>query len=190
MANGSKRPPARACACAPAPLLPPPPKKNAQKSTWKVLPRSIQMHIVKEMGDDVFWERLLQVSETLCACVCVRMCMFLFGPRDAEVTSAASPIRGFQRNVITVRLVLVFGFVLLRHPNNTFVAMPLPFSTRRSRITPPYKPQDKSMEKTNVKIDWNKFVDEDEDEVGGELGKVQHTRKRCTVKDVGIKVRV
>ncbi|CAM9514934.1 unnamed protein product, partial [Ascophyllum nodosum] len=57
------------------------------KSTWKVLPRSIQMHIVKEMGDDVFWERLLQ---------------------------------------------------------------------------------DKSMEKTNVKIDWNKFVDEDEDEVGAE----------------------
>lgn len=27
--------------------------------------------------------------------------------------------------------------------------------------------QDKSLEKTNVKIDWNKFVDEDEDEGGG-----------------------
>ena len=35
-----------------------------------------------------------------------------------------------------------------------------------SWLTPPY--QDKSLEKTNVKIDWNKFVDEDEDEVGGE----------------------
>lgn len=29
-------------------------------------------------------------------------------------------------------------------------------------------PQDKSLEKTNVKIDWNKFVDEDEEEGGGE----------------------
>lgn len=28
-------------------------------------------------------------------------------------------------------------------------------------------PQDKSLEKTNVKIDWNKFVDEDEEEGGG-----------------------
>ena len=27
--------------------------------------------------------------------------------------------------------------------------------------------QDKSLEKTNVKIDWNKFVDEDEDELAG-----------------------
>lgn len=27
--------------------------------------------------------------------------------------------------------------------------------------------QDKSLEKTNVKIDWNKYVDEDEDEPGG-----------------------
>eukprot|EP00903_Cladosiphon_okamuranus_P011321 g10672.t1 len=59
---------------------------NSEKSTWKVLPRSIQMHIMKEAEDDVFWERLLK---------------------------------------------------------------------------------DKSLEKTNVKIDWNKFVDEDEEE-GGE----------------------
>lgn len=29
--------------------------------------------------------------------------------------------------------------------------------------------QDKSLEKTNVKIDWNKFVDEDEEEGGGEI---------------------
>lgn len=28
--------------------------------------------------------------------------------------------------------------------------------------------QDKSLEKTNVKIDWNKFVDEDEEENAGE----------------------
>lgn len=29
--------------------------------------------------------------------------------------------------------------------------------------------QDKSLEKTNVKIDWNKFVDEDEEEGGGTI---------------------
>lgn len=33
-----------------------------QKSTWKVLPRSIQMHIMKETEDDAFWERLLKVK--------------------------------------------------------------------------------------------------------------------------------
>ncbi|CAM9573347.1 unnamed protein product, partial [Choristocarpus tenellus] len=53
-----------------------------QQSTWKVLPRNIQMHIEKEKTGEEFWARLLK---------------------------------------------------------------------------------DKALEKTNVKIDWNKYVDEDDD---------------------------
>lgn len=34
-----------------------------QKSTWKVLPRNIQMHIMKESEDEGFWERLLKVMD-------------------------------------------------------------------------------------------------------------------------------
>jgi len=48
--------------------LPPPPPPvlrgrsyAQQKSTWKVLPRSIQMHIMKEKEEEPFWERLLKV---------------------------------------------------------------------------------------------------------------------------------
>lgn len=39
-----------------------------QKSTWKVLPRSIQMHIMKENDDEGFWERLLKASVGLGRC--------------------------------------------------------------------------------------------------------------------------
>lgn len=35
---------------------------SEQKSTWKVLPRSIQMHIMKESEEEGFWERLLKVT--------------------------------------------------------------------------------------------------------------------------------
>lgn len=41
--------------------------------------------------------------------------------------------------------------------------------------------QDKSLEKTNVKIDWNKFVDEDEEEGSGEAKLAEHNTQRRAV---------